>query len=197
MRHYLTIENEAVPVGCYKCGTALVFSKYDNLAESICAECSTPLFLPHEVDGIRSSRLNPNIFVEKASNWFVWRVRLTERASIFKQFVRKLIQRTANTKGSKRNMSNSEFNIRKGQSNLDLIHDNIRSKLDELYSDLKELGADLEEGRREASQARKDRIQGIKRALRDLLEKTHRIEGLRLSAQDLLEAAEKADREWR
>ena len=101
MRRYLTIENETVALCCYKCGTALVFSKYDNLAESTCADCSTPLFLPHEIEGIRSRRSKPNIFLERASYWFLWRVRATKHAGTFMQFLRRLMRHTASAKGSK------------------------------------------------------------------------------------------------
>jgi len=63
---------------------------------------------------------------------------------------------------------------------LDVLHDRIQSRLDELHNDFKQLMADVQEGKREASLARKDRIEGFKRALRDLLE-----------------AAERADKEWK
>lgn len=197
MRRDLTIENETIAVSCYKCATPLVFFKYDNLAESTCAGCRTPLFLPHEVEGIRSRCSKSSNFLEKASHWFLWRAFLSEHAASFKQFVRKLRRRTGTAKGSGRDMSKNKFNTRERQSNLDRIHDSVRSELDELYADMKKLKADLKEGRREASQARKDRIQGIKRALQDLLLETHRIDGLRLAVRDMLDAAERADREWK
>lgn len=65
------------------------------------------------------------------------------------------------------------------QSCLDGLHDRIQSKLDELYTDFKRLGADLREARQSDLRARKDRIEGFKRALRDILQ-----------------AADQAEREW-
>ena len=62
----------------------------------------------------------------------------------------------------------------------DSIHKRIQAHLNELRTDLKQLAADAQEGRREASRARKDRVEGLKRAL-----------------SDLLEAAEQADKEWK
>ena len=64
-------------------------------------------------------------------------------------------------------------------SKVDKIHDRIQAKLDELHADFKQLEADLREANLESSRARRDRIQGIKQALRDLLD-----------------AADRADREW-
>lgn len=78
---------------------------------------------------------------------------------------------------------------------MDAIRKSIRSRLDEVYADLEEISDDLQEARHEASQARKDRIQEIKRSLEGLLEQTYRIEGLRLAVRDLLEAAERVDME--
>lgn len=66
-----------------------------------------------------------------------------------------------------------------GQSGLDDLHDKIQSKLDELHADFKQLGTDSREARRSGLRARKDRIEGFKRALRDILQ-----------------AADQADREW-
>ena len=66
-----------------------------------------------------------------------------------------------------------------GQSRLDDLHGRIQSKLDELYADVKQLGADLREARQSGLRAREDRIEGFKRALRDILQ-----------------AADEADREW-
>jgi vacuolar-type H+-ATPase subunit E/Vma4 len=65
------------------------------------------------------------------------------------------------------------------QSRLDDLHDKIQSKLDELHADLKQLGTDLREVRQSGFRARKDRIEGFRKALRDLLQ-----------------AADQADREW-
>ena len=66
-----------------------------------------------------------------------------------------------------------------GQSSLDALHDGIQSKLDDLFADFKQLATDLREARQSGLRARKDRIQGFKRALRDILQ-----------------AADRADREW-
>lgn len=65
------------------------------------------------------------------------------------------------------------------QSGLDALHDRIQSKMDELYVDLKQLETDLHAANQASASARRDRIDGIKRALRDLLQ-----------------SAERADREW-
>ena len=62
---------------------------------------------------------------------------------------------------------------------MDEIHNRIQSKLDDLHKDFKQLETDLRVANQESSRARKDRIQGFKRALRDLLD-----------------AADRADREW-
>ena len=65
------------------------------------------------------------------------------------------------------------------QSRLDRLHSRIQSNLDELHTDIKQLGADLREARQSDLRAHKDRIQGFKRALRDILQ-----------------AADQADKEW-
>jgi hypothetical protein len=52
MPKYLTVESEPIGVCCYTCGAGFGFFSYDQLAESRCAQCSTPLFLPHELEGI-------------------------------------------------------------------------------------------------------------------------------------------------
>jgi hypothetical protein len=77
-------------------------------------------------------------------------------------------------------MQNEEFDDRSAEARPDQLHARIQSRLDELHVDFKRLAADVREGRREASRARNDRIEGFKRALRDLLQ-----------------AAEQADREWK
>lgn len=77
-------------------------------------------------------------------------------------------------------MQNEEFDGRSTEARLDECDSRIQFKLDELHADFKQLAADVREGRREASRARKDRIEGFKRALRDLLQ-----------------AAERAEREWK
>ena len=55
------------------------------------------------------------------------------------------------------------------QSRLDGLHDRIQSKLNELYADFDQLATDLREARQAGLRARKDRIEGFKRALRDIL----------------------------
>ncbi len=61
----------------------------------------------------------------------------------------------------------------------DDLHDRIQSKLDELHADFKQLEVDVHAANQASSRARKDRIQGFKRALRDILQ-----------------AADRAEREW-
>jgi hypothetical protein len=65
------------------------------------------------------------------------------------------------------------------ESRFDELHDRIQSKLDELHADFKQLGADVGEANQSSSRARRDRIEGFKRALRDILR-----------------AADRAGREW-
>jgi Skp family chaperone for outer membrane proteins len=65
------------------------------------------------------------------------------------------------------------------QSKLDNLHQRIQSKLDELHDDFKELESDLQTASLESKRARSDRIEGFRRALRDILQ-----------------AADRADREW-
>jgi hypothetical protein len=52
MPRFLTVESEPVAVCCYQCGAGFGFFDYDRILESKCAACSTPLFLPHELEGI-------------------------------------------------------------------------------------------------------------------------------------------------
>lgn len=52
MPRYLSVESEPVSVCCYTCGAGFGFFDYDKLPESKCAQCSTPLFLPHELEGV-------------------------------------------------------------------------------------------------------------------------------------------------
>jgi len=66
------------------------------------------------------------------------------------------------------------------ESRLDALHDRIQSRLDELFTDFKQLETDLQAAHQASRRARKDRIEGFKRALRDLLQ-----------------AADRADREWK
>ena len=65
------------------------------------------------------------------------------------------------------------------QSRLDGHQDRIQARLDELHGDFKELAADLREARQSGVRAQKDRIEGFKRALRDILQ-----------------AADQANKEW-
>jgi hypothetical protein len=75
-------------------------------------------------------------------------------------------------------ISKSEDSMR-AQSSLDALHNRIQSHLDELHADLTQLATDLREANQASSKARKDRMEGFKRALRDILQ-----------------AADKADKEW-
>jgi hypothetical protein len=56
MNRYLSVESEPVVICCYQCGAVSAFANYDKIIESTCAGCSTPLFLPHELDGIAFQR---------------------------------------------------------------------------------------------------------------------------------------------
>lgn len=64
-------------------------------------------------------------------------------------------------------------------SALDDLHNRIQSKLDELHADFRQLRADIRAANQSGERARKDRIDGFRRALRDILQ-----------------AANRADREW-
>src|SRR4029077_11274705 len=64
-------------------------------------------------------------------------------------------------------------------SRLAELHQRIQSKLRELHTDFQQLETDLRTAKQESSLARKDRLEGFKRALRDLID-----------------AADRADREW-
>ena len=65
------------------------------------------------------------------------------------------------------------------RSGSDDLHDRIQSKLNELHADFKQLEVDVHTANQASSRARKDRIEGFKRALRDILQ-----------------AADRAEREW-
>jgi hypothetical protein len=54
MGRYLSVESEPVVVCCYQCGAGFAFVNYEKILELTCAGCSTPLFLPHELEGIAS-----------------------------------------------------------------------------------------------------------------------------------------------
>jgi hypothetical protein len=64
-------------------------------------------------------------------------------------------------------------------SRLDELHQRIQSTLGELHTDFQQLETDLCTAKQESSLARKDRLEGFKRALRDLMD-----------------AADRADMEW-
>ena len=70
--------------------------------------------------------------------------------------------------------------LRRIESGVDDLHDRIQSKLNELHSDFRQLRADIRAANQSGARARKDRIDGFKRALRDILQ-----------------AADRANREWR
>jgi len=80
---------------------------------------------------------------------------------------------------TKTQMNKSEAR-RRVQEKVDELHKRIQSKLDELHTDFRQLQTDLRAAKLESSQARRDRMEGFKRALRDILE-----------------AANQADKEWR
>lgn len=67
---------------------------------------------------------------------------------------------------------------RRGPGSNDL-QDRIQSKLKELHADFRQLRVDVRAANQSGARARKDRIEGFKRALRDILQ-----------------AADRADREW-
>ena len=52
MPRYLSVESEPVSVCCYTCDAGFGFFDYEKLLDSKCTQCSTPLFLPHELEGI-------------------------------------------------------------------------------------------------------------------------------------------------
>jgi uncharacterized paraquat-inducible protein A len=54
MARHLSVESEPVVICCYQCGAGFAFVTYDKITESTCPGCSTPLFLPHELEGIAS-----------------------------------------------------------------------------------------------------------------------------------------------
>jgi hypothetical protein len=56
MTRYLSVESVPVVICCYQCGAGSAFANYDKIMESTCAGWSTPLFLPHELEGIASQR---------------------------------------------------------------------------------------------------------------------------------------------
>jgi hypothetical protein len=60
------------------------------------------------------------------------------------------------------------------EARFDELHDRIQSKLDELHADFKQLGADMGEANQSSLRARRDRIEGFKRALRDILQAADR-----------------------
>jgi hypothetical protein len=64
-----------------------------------------------------------------------------------------------------------------GGSNLDDLHNRIQSKLDELHADFGELGVDVRAANQSSERAWKVRIEGFKRALRDLLQAANRADG--------------------
>jgi hypothetical protein len=52
MPTYLSVERTPVSVSCYQCGAEFAFLSYDKILEATCTGCKTPLFLPHELEGI-------------------------------------------------------------------------------------------------------------------------------------------------
>jgi len=74
----------------------------------------------------------------------------------------------------------SKGSAKSGRSSLDHLHDRIESKINELHADFSQLRDDFKAANQSGKRARKDRIDGFKRALRDIRE-----------------AADHADREWK
>lgn len=56
MPRYLTVESVPVSISCYTCGAGFAFVTYEEMNESRCTQCSTPLFLPHELEGVACKR---------------------------------------------------------------------------------------------------------------------------------------------
>jgi hypothetical protein len=52
MPRYLSVESEPAVISCYRSGARFVFVNYDNFIMSICVGCSTPLFLPRELEAM-------------------------------------------------------------------------------------------------------------------------------------------------
>jgi len=69
MPRYLTVESEPVGVTCYTCGAGFASCNYDRLTQSKCPTCSTPLFLPHEIEGIipQVKHAHENVFLGHTS----------------------------------------------------------------------------------------------------------------------------------
>jgi hypothetical protein len=59
MPRYLRVAGEPAAVCCYQCGAGFGFFDYDQLPQARCGKCSTPLFLPHELEGIGKHEANP------------------------------------------------------------------------------------------------------------------------------------------
>jgi ferritin-like metal-binding protein YciE len=83
------------------------------------------------------------------------------------------------SQGSSSRRTSKHENSMADRSGLDALHDRIQSRLDELHADFKQLEVDVHAANQASSRARKDRIEGFKRALRDILQ-----------------AADRAEREW-
>jgi hypothetical protein len=66
MARYLRVESEPVVIHCYQCGAGFAFATYDRIIEATCAECSTPLFLPHELEGISTPNKGAQLIRKKA-----------------------------------------------------------------------------------------------------------------------------------
>jgi hypothetical protein len=69
MPRCLTVEGVPVVVSCYTCGAGFLFCNYERLMESKCPACSTPLFLPHELEGILPpmKQAHENVFLGHTS----------------------------------------------------------------------------------------------------------------------------------
>jgi polyhydroxyalkanoate synthesis regulator phasin len=84
------------------------------------------------------------------------------------------LQRNKVRRGSGIQDKESKSAYNDNQSRLDGLHDRIQSRLDESHADFKELAADLGEARQSGVRAQQDRIEGFKRALRDILQAADR-----------------------
>jgi chromosome segregation ATPase len=84
---------------------------------------------------------------------------------------------TLNKKSKAQEKSHKVEGRGQAQRAMDKLHQRIRAKLDELRTDFGKLKDDLHDADQASSRARKDRIEGLKRALNELLEAADRAQG--------------------
>ena len=89
------------------------------------------------------------------------------------------LERTLNKKSNSGEEINKFKGRRRTQFTLDTLHQRMQSKLDELRTDFGKLKDDVHDADQASSRARNDRIEGLKRALKEILK-----------------AADQAQREW-